>query len=180
MAGLQGSKTEANLKEAFAGESQASIKYKFFAAKAKKEGYVQIGEMFDETADNEREHAKIWYKFLHDGQIRPTMDNLMEAAGGENFEWTNMYVGYAKTAREEGFMHIAALFDGIAGIEKEHEDKFRKLLTNLKEGAVFSKQGDTIWECMNCGHICIGKKAPDTCPICKHPMGYFKEKAQNY
>lgn len=180
MAGLKGTKTEENLKAAFAGESQASVKYRYFASKAKKEGYVQIGEIFEETADNEKEHAKIWYKLLHEGEIPSTLENLLDASSGENFEWIDMYAKYAEVAREEGFHHIATLFQGIADIEKEHEKKFRKLLSNVEGKLIFSREGETIWECMNCGHICIGKEAPNTCPICKHPQGYFKEKAQNY
>ena len=175
---LKGTKTEANLKAAFAGESQARNKYTYFASKAKKDGYAQIAALFEETANNEKEHAKIWYKLLNDG-IGSTEENLQEAANGENYEWTDMYVSFAKEAREEGFGHIADLFEGVA-IEKEHEARYKKLLENLKTDAVFSKDGDTIWQCSNCGHIHIGKKAPDVCPVCSHPQGYFQVKAENY
>ncbi len=176
---LKGTKTEANLKAAFAGESQARNKYTYFASKAKKDGYAQIAALFEETANNEKEHAKIWYKLLNDG-IGSTEENLQEAANGENYEWTDMYVSFAKEAREEGFGHIADLFEGVAAIEKEHEARYKKLLENLKTDAVFSKDGDTIWQCSNCGHIHIGKKAPDVCPVCAHPQGYFQVKAENY
>ncbi len=176
---LKGTKTEANLKAAFAGESQARNKYTYFASKAKKDGYVQIAQIFEETADNEKEHAKLWYKLLNGG-ISSTADNLADAAGGENFEWTDMYATFAKEAREEGFDKIAALFEGVAAIEKEHELRFKKLLENIKSDAVFSKDGDTVWQCANCGHIHIGKKAPEVCPVCEHPQSYFQVKAENY
>ncbi len=179
MANLKGTKTEANLQAAFAGESQARNKYTYFASKAKKDGYVQIANIFEETANNEKEHAKMWYKLLNDG-IGSTVENLLEAANGENHEWTDMYVSFAKDAREEGFDDIAALFEGVAAIEKEHEERYRKLLTNIQGDLVFSKDGDVIWQCSNCGHICVGKKAPEVCPICAHPQSYFQVKAENY
>ena len=176
---LKGSKTEANLMTAFAGESQARNKYTYYASKAKKDGYVQIAALFEETANNEKEHAKIWFKLLHGG-IGDTIDNLKDAAAGENYEWTDMYAGFAKTAREEGFDHIADLFGGVAKIEKEHEERYLKLVKNLEDGLVFSRDGDVIWQCANCGHIVIGKKAPEVCPVCAHPQAYFQIKAENY
>ncbi len=179
MADLKGTKTEANLRTAFAGESEATNKYTYYASKAKKDGYVQIANIFEETAGNEREHAKMWFKLLHDG-IGSTVDNLVDAANGENYEWTDMYAGFAKEAREEGFDDIAALFEGVAAIEKEHEERYRKLLANIQGDLVFSKDGDVIWQCSNCGHICIGKKAPEVCPVCAHPQSYFQIKAENY
>lgn len=179
MADLKGTKTEANLKAAFAGESQARNKYTYFASKAKKDGFVQIAAIFEETANNEKEHAKMWYKLLYGG-IGSTADNLRDAAEGENYEWTDMYAEFAKVAREEGFDDIAAQFEGVAAIEKEHEDRYRKLLSNLEGGLVFSKEGDTVWQCANCGHICVGKNAPDVCPVCAHPQAYFQVKAENY
>jgi rubrerythrin len=177
---LKGSKTEANLQAAFAGESQARNKYTFYASKAEKEGYQQIAAIFRETADNEKEHAKIWFKLLHGDDVPGTEDNLKDAAAGENYEWTDMYAGFAKTAEEEGFSQIAALFKLVGDIEKEHEERYRKLLNNLEKGLVFSREGDTIWQCSNCGHIIIGKKAPESCPVCKHPRAYFQIRAQNY
>lgn len=177
---LKGSKTEQNLQAAFAGESQAHTKYQYFASKAKKEGYVQIANIFEETAKNEKEHAKIWFKLLHDGEIPATTENLAAAAAGENFEWTDMYAEFAKTAKEEGFAQIAFLFEKVGAIEKTHEERYRKLLANIEGDAVFSKEGDTIWECSNCGHIVIGKKAPELCPVCKHPKAYFQVRAENY
>lgn len=176
---LKGSKTEANLMTAFAGESQARNKYTYYASKAKKDGYVQIAAIFEETANNEKEHAKMWFKLLHGG-IGDTVDNLKDAAAGENYEWTDMYAGFAKIAREEGFDHIADLFEGVAKIEKEHEERYLKLVKNLEEGLVFSRDGDVIWQCANCGHIVIGKKAPEVCPVCAHPQAYFQIKAENY
>ena len=176
---LKGSKTEANLMTAFAGESQARNKYTYYASKAKKDGYVQIAALFEETANNEKEHAKIWFKLLHGG-IGDTIDNLKDAAAGENYEWTDMYAGFAKTAREEGFDHIADLVEGVAKIEKEHEERYLKLVKNLEDGLVFSRDGDVIWQCANCGHIVIGKKAPEVCPVCAHPQAYFQIKAENY
>lgn len=177
---LKGSKTEKNLMEAFAGESQARNKYTYYASKAKKEGYEQIAELFLETADNEKEHAKLWFKLLHDGEVPSTIENLKDAASGENFEWTDMYERMAQEAREEGFDRIAYLFDGVAKIEKEHEARYLKLLENVENGLVFSKDGDKIWKCRNCGHIVIGKSAPELCPICSHPKAYFEIKAENY
>ncbi len=179
MKDLKGTKTEQNLMTAFAGESQARNKYTYFASKARKEGYVQIASLFEETAANEKEHAKMWYKLLHEG-IGTTAENLKAAAEGENFEWTDMYAAFAKDAREEGFEEIAALFEGVAAIEKEHEERYRRLLANLEGDAVFSKDGDVIWQCANCGHICVGKKAPEVCPVCAHPQAYFQVKAENY
>ena len=177
---LKGSKTEANLMAAFAGESQARNKYTYYASKAKKDGYVQIANIFEETANNEKEHAKIWFKLLHGGAVPGTEENLKDAADGENYEWTDMYAQFAKDAREEGFNEIADLFEGVAAIEKEHEERYRKLLANVENGLVFSKDGDCIWQCSNCGHIVIGKKAPDVCPVCNHPQSYFQVKAENY
>lgn len=180
MKDLKGTRTEANLKEAFAGESQARNKYTYYASKAKKEGYVQIAQIFEETAANEKEHAKIWFKLLHGGAVPSTIDNLTDAANGENFEWTDMYERMAREAREEGFDHIAYLFEEVGVIEKEHEERYRKLLANINEGIVFSRDGDMIWQCSNCGHIVVGKKAPEMCPVCEHPQAYFAIKAQNY
>ena len=177
---LKGSKTEANLWAAFAGESQARNKYTYYASKAKKEGYVQIAALFEETAANEKEHAKIWFKLLHGGQIASTAENLKDAAAGENYEWTDMYATFAKEAKEEGFTEIAELFEGVAKIEKEHEERYLKLLANVEGDLVFSKDGDCIWQCSNCGHIEVGKKAPDLCPVCSHPKAYFQIKAENY
>jgi rubrerythrin len=179
MGKLKGSKTEANLMAAFAGESQASIKYSYYASQAKKDGYEQISSIFTETSLNEKEHAKIWFKLLHDG-IGPTTDNLKDAAAGENYEWTDMYANFAKVAKEEGFDNIAKLFEGVADVEKEHEARYLKLLDNIKKEVVFSKDGDTIWQCANCGHIHIGKKAPEVCPVCAHPKAYFQVRAENY
>ena len=172
MKDLKGTKTEQNLMTAFAGESQARNKYTYYASKAKKEGYVQIAALFEETANNEKEHAKIWFKLLHGG-MPDTMTNLLDAAEGENYEWTDMYANMAKDAREEGFDEIAALFEGVAKIEKEHEERYRKLLANIKDGIVFSRDNDMIWQCSNCGHIVVGKKAPEVCPVCDHPQAYF-------
>ena len=176
---LKGSKTEANLQAAFAGESMATNKYTYFASKAKKDGYQQIAAIFEETAANEREHAKMWYKLINGG-IDSTLENLGHAAEGENYEWTDMSREFAKVAREEGFEQIAALFEGVAAIEKEHEERYRRLIANIEQGVVFSKDGDTIWQCRNCGHICIGKEAPEVCPVCAHPQSYFQVKAENY
>ena len=177
---LKGSKTEKNLLEAFAGESQARNKYTYFASKAKKEGYEQIAALFLETADNEKEHAKIWFKLLHGGEVPTTTENLKAAADGENFEWTDMYDRMAKEAKEEGFDQIAFLFESVGKIEKEHEARYRKLLENIEGDLVFSKDGDCIWKCRNCGHIVVGKKAPEICPVCSHPKAYFEVNAQNY
>jgi rubrerythrin len=175
---LKGSKTEANLMAAFAGESQARNKYTYFASAARKEGYEQIAAIFEETALNEKEHAKMWFKEL--GGIGSTAENLKAAAEGENYEWTDMYVDFAKTAKEEGFDRIAYLFEEVAKIEKEHEERYKKLLENVEDGLVFSKDGDRIWKCRNCGHIVIGKNAPEICPVCSHPKAYFEIKAENY
>lgn len=175
---LKGSKTEKNLMEAFAGESMARNKYSYYASKAKKDGYVQIAELFEETAANEKEHAKIWFKLLQG--IGSTEENLLDAAQGENYEWTDMYAKFAEEAREEGFDKIAYLFEGVAAIEKEHEERYRKLLANIETGIVFSRDGDTIWKCKNCGHIHVGSKAPEVCPVCAHPQSYFEVKAENY
>ncbi|MBE6862467.1 MAG: rubrerythrin family protein [Ruminococcus sp.] len=180
MANIKGTKTEANLMAAFAGESQARNKYTYYASKAKKDGYQQIAALFEETANNEKEHAKIWFKLLHDGAVPSTIENLKDAADGENYEWTDMYAGFAVTAREEGFEDIALLFEMVGEIEKAHEERYRKLLANIEGGVVFSKDGDMIWECRNCGHIVIGKEAPEVCPVCAHPKAYFQVKANNY
>jgi rubrerythrin len=179
MSRLKGTKTEANLMTAFAGESQARNKYTYYASKAKKEGYEQIAALFLETANNEKEHAKIWFKLLHDG-IADTASNLADAAAGENYEWTDMYATFAKEAKEEGFDDIAFLFESVAKIEKEHEERYLALLKNVKEGLVFSRDGDQVWQCSNCGHIVIGKKAPEVCPVCSHPQAYFQIRAKNY
>ena len=176
---LKGSKTDTNLLAAFAGESEARNKYTYFASKAKKDGYVQIAKIFEETANNEKEHAKIWFKLLNGG-IGSTAENLKAAAAGENYEWTDMYATFAKEAREEGFDDIARLFEQVAEIEKEHEARYLKLLANVENGMVFSKDGDVIWQCSNCGHVVIGKKAPEVCPVCAHPQAYFEVKAENY
>ena len=175
-----GTKTEKNLEAAFAGESQARNKYTYFASRAKKDGYEQIAAIFTETADNEKEHAKMWYKELHGGAVEPTEVNLEAAADGENYEWTDMYKGFAETAREEGFVELAEKFEAVAAIEKSHEERYRKLLENMKEKKVFSRDGDAIWVCRNCGHIVIGKEAPEICPVCAHPQAYFEIKAENY
>ena len=180
MKDLKGTKTEQNLKEAFAGESMARNKYSYFASKAKKDGYVQIASIFEETAANEKEHAKMWYKLLNGGKVSDTRTNLADAAGGENFEWTDMYARMAKEAREEGFPEIAEKFEQVAAIEKHHEERYRKLLKNIEDEIVFSRDGDVIWQCANCGHIVIGKKAPEVCPVCDHPQSYFQIKAENY
>ena len=177
---LKGSKTEKNLMEAFAGESQARNKYTYFASKAKKEGYEQIAAIFQETADNEKEHAKLWFKLLNGGAIGSTEENLKAAAAGENYEWTDMYAEFAKTAKEEGFARIAYLFEEVGKIEKEHEERYLKLLENVKDGKVFEAGEVKIWKCRNCGHIVVGKKAPEVCPVCAHPQSYFELKAENY
>ncbi len=177
---LKGSRTEANLMTAFAGESQARNKYTYYASKAKKDGYVQIAQIFEETANNEKEHAKIWFKLLHDGGIPTTVENLKDAAAGENYEWTEMYAEFAKVAKEEGFDHIASLFEMVAKIEKDHEERYKKLLSNIEGGLVFSRDGDMMWICSNCGHVHIGKEAPELCPVCAHPKAYFMVKAENY
>lgn len=175
---LKGTKTEANLWAAFAGESQARNKYTYYASKAKKEGYEQISELFTETANQEKEHAKLWFKLIHG--ISSTLDNLKDAAQGENDEWTDMYPRMAKEAREEGFNEIADLFEGVAAIEKVHEEKYKKLFESIEQKIVFSRDGDCIWQCRNCGHIHIGKEAPEVCPVCNHPQAYFELKKENY
>lgn len=180
MKDIKGSKTEENLRIAFAGESQAYSKYQFYAKKARKDGYQQIGDIFDETARNEHTHAKIWFKILHGGDVPDTLDNLADAAAGENYEWTDMYEDFARVAREEGFNDIATLFDKVGAIEKTHEERYRRLIGNIEEGIVFSRDDDRIWQCMECGHIVIGKKAPAICPVCKHPQAYFEIEAHNY
>lgn len=177
---LKGTKTWANLQAAFAGESQARNKYSYYASKAKKDGYVQIANIFEETAGNEKEHAKMWFKYLQGGAIRSTEENLKDAADGENYEWTDMYATFAKEAREEGFDEIADKFEMVAAIEKEHEERYRKLLTNIEGKLVFTRDGDAIWQCLNCGHIVIGKDAPQICPVCAHPQSYFQLRATNY
>ncbi len=177
---LKGSQTEKNLQTAFAGESQARNKYTYYASQAKKDGFVQIAQLFEETAENEKEHAKLWFKLLHDGKVPTTTENLLDAAEGENYEWTDMYAGFAETAEAEGFTEIARMFRGVAAIEKAHEERYRKLLANIEGGLVFSRDGDRIWECSNCGHIHIGKEAPEVCPVCSHPRSYFKLRAENY
>lgn len=176
---LKGSKTEANLATAFAGESQARNKYTYYASQAKKEGYNQIAAIFEETAGNEKEHAKMWFKLLHGG-VPNTVQNLKDAAAGENYEWTDMYSQFAKEAREEGFDAIAKLFEGVAAIEKEHEERYLALLKNVEEGKVFKKDGIVMWKCANCGHIHVGTSAPEVCPVCAHPKAYFQLKAENY
>ena len=177
---LKGSKTEQNLKEAFAGESQARNKYTYFASKARKDGYVQIAKLFEETADNEKEHAKIWFKLLEGGAVKDTASNLLAAAEGEHEEWVDMYQRMAKEAREEGFDDIAEKFEQVAAIERAHEERYRKLLANIEGGLVFSRDGDCVWECANCGHIVICPKAPEVCPVCNHPQSYFMLRAENY
>lgn len=176
---LKGSRTEANLMSAFAGESMATNKYTYFASKARKDGYEQIAAIFEETAGNEREHAKLWYKILHGG-IGDTLENLGHAAEGENYEWTDMYDRFAREAKEEGLDAIAGLFEKVAAIEKQHEERYRKLIQNIEQGLVFSRDGDTIWICRNCGHVVIGKQAPQVCPVCGHPQSFFEIKADNY
>ena len=177
---LKGSKTEKNLQAAFAGESQARNKYTYFASQAKKDGFVQISKIFEETAGNEREHAKIWFKLLEGGAIKDTLENLKAAAEGEHYEWTEMYPTFAKEAKEEGFTKIAALFELVAKVEKEHEARYKALLANIQGGLVFSRDNDTIWQCANCGHIVIGKVAPELCPVCMHPQSYFQILSKNY
>ena len=177
---LKGSKTEQNLMTAFAGESQARNKYTYFASKAKKEGYEQIAAIFQETADNEKEHAKMWFKLLNGGEIGSTAENLKAAADGENYEWTDMYAEFAKTAKEEGFIRIAYLFEEVAKIEKEHEERYLKLLKNVKDGKVFEAGEVKIWKCRNCGHIVVGTEAPQVCPVCNHPQSFFEVNAENY
>ena len=177
---LKGTKTEQNLQTAFAGESQARNKYTYYASKAKKDGYVQIAKIFEETAANEKEHAKIWFKLLHGGAVPSTEENLLDAAEGENYEWTDMYAQFAREAREEGFPEIAEKFEMVGAIEKHHEERYRRLLKNIEDAIVFSRDGDSIWQCSNCGHIVIGPKAPEICPVCDHPKSYFELRAENY
>lgn len=177
---FKGSRTQANLMAAFAGESQARNKYTYYASKAKKDGYEQIAAIFTETADNEKEHAKIWFKELHDGAVPSTIDNLRDAAAGENYEWTEMYKEFAEIAREEGFDRIASLFEMVGKIEKEHEARYNKLLSNLENGAVFTRGDECMWICSNCGHIHFGKNAPTVCPVCAHPQAYFELRAENF
>jgi rubrerythrin len=177
---LKGTKTEKNLLEAFAGESKARNKYTYYASKARKDGYEQIAALFEETANNEKEHAKIWFKLLQGGDIADTPTNLKDAAAGENYEWTDMYAQMAKEAREEGFNDIAAKFEMVGAIEKHHEERYLKLLKNIEDGVVFSRDGDRIWKCRNCGHIVIGPKAPKICPVCQHPQSFFEINAENY
>jgi len=179
MATIKGSKTENNLKTAFAGESMARNKYTYYASKAKKDGYEQISKFFIETAENEKEHAKIWFKLFNDG-IKSTPENLQDAAAGENYEWTDMYANFAKTAKDEGFLDIAKLFEGVAAIEKEHEERYKKLLQNIKGDEVFKKNGEVVWKCSNCGHLYYGKVAPEKCPVCDHPKAYFELQTKNY
>lgn len=180
MKDLKGTKTERNLQEAFAGESMARNKYTYFASKARKDGYEQIAAIFEETAHNEKEHAKLWFKMLHGGEIGDTMSNLRAAAEGENYEWTDMYERMAREADEEGFTAIAARFRAVAAIERHHEERYKRLLQNIEEGIVFSREGDTIWICRNCGHVVVGKKAPGVCPVCQHPQSFFEIEAKNY
>ena len=180
MKSLKGTKTEKNLQEAFAGESQARNKYTYWASKAKKDGYQQIAAIFEETANNEKEHAKMWFKLLEGGSIRSTEENLKAAASGENFEWTDMYDRMAREAEEEGFDDIAAKFRAVAAIEKHHEERYLKLLKNIEDKVVFSRDGDCIWQCRNCGHIVVGKDAPEICTVLDHPQSYFVLKAVNY
>ena len=180
MAELKGSQTEKNLLAAFAGESQAFTKYNYYASKAKKDGYVQIGKLFEETANNEKEHAKIWFKLLHGGVMPETTENLKDAAAGENYEWTDMYEDFAKTAEEEGFTELAHKFRLVAAIEKHHEERYRALLRNVETAEVFKRSEIKVWECRNCGHIVVGKEAPEVCPVCNHPQSYFEIHAENY
>ena len=177
---LKGTKTEKNLMAAFAGESQAHTKYLYYASRAKKDGYEQMAAIFTETAGNEKEHAKLWFKLLHGGGVPDTMANLLDAAAGENYEWTDMYAQFAKEAREEGFEEIAVMMEGVAAVEKEHEERYRKLAENIEKGVVFLKEGEVAWKCRNCGHIHIGPDAPQICPVCAHPQAYFEVKAENY
>lgn len=180
MKDIKGTKTEQNLQIAFAGESQARNKYTYYASKAKKEGYVQIANIFEETAGNEKEHAKMWFKLLNGGSIKDTISNLKDAATGENYEWTDMYDTFAKEAREEGFDDIAFLFEEVGKIEKEHEERYLQLLKNIEEGQVFKKGEVVVWKCLNCGHIHVGETAPEVCPVCNHPQSYFELQAKNY
>jgi len=180
MKDLKGTRTEQNLRDAFSGESQARNKYSYFASKAKQEGYVQISKVFEETSNNEKEHAKIWFKLLCGGQLGDTIANLKDAAAGENYEWTTMYSDFAKVAYEEGFDDIATLFEQVGDIEKVHEKRYQKLLENIQNGIVFARENDVIWECGNCGHYHTDSQAPQTCPVCNHPQSYFYLKVENY
>ena len=177
---LKGTQTEKNLRDAFAGESQARLKYSYYASRARKDGYEQIADFFEETSANEKEHAKIWFKLLHGGSVPETIRNLKEAADGENFEWTDMYAGFARKAKEEGFDHIAGLFRQVGEIEKHHEERYRKLLANIEDGLVFSRSVKTAWHCANCGHTVSGKQAPEKCPVCEHPRSFFQISATNF
>ena len=177
---LKGTKTEQNLMAAFAGEAQAHTKYLYYASRAKKDGYEQMAAIFTETAGNEKEHAKLWFKLLHGGGVPDTMANLLDAAAGENYEWTDMYAEFAKTAREEGFEQIARMMEGVAAVEKEHEERYRKLAENIEKGVVFLKEGEVAWKCRNCGHIHVGPAAPAVCPVCAHPQAHFEVRAENY
>lgn len=177
---FESSQTKKNLETAFAGESQAHTKYRYYASKAKKDGYVQISNTFAETAGNESEHAKLWFKYLHDGAVPSTLDNLRDAAAGENYEWTEMYDEFAKTAEEEGFAEIAAKFRGVAAVEKAHEERYNKLVERIESGEVFEREGVKVWKCLNCGHLHVGAEAPEVCPVCNHPKAYFEEQVVNY
>lgn len=177
---LKGTKTEKNLQTAFAGESQAHTKYQYYASKAKKDGFEQIAALFTETSLNEKEHAKLWFKYLHGGEVPTTTDNLADAAAGENYEWTDMYANMAKEAEEEGFTEIAAKFRMVGEIERHHEERYRKLLDNIQGDLVFSRDGDRMWKCRNCGHIIVGKQAPKICPVCAHPQSYYEINSENY
>ena len=177
---LKGTKTEMNLMAAFAGEAQAHTTYQYYASRAKKDGYEQMAAIFSETAGNEKEHAKLWFKLLHGGGVPDTVTNLLDAAAGENYEWTDMYAEFAKTAREEGFEEIAAMMEGVAAVEKEHEERYRKLAENIKDGVVFLREGEVAWKCRNCGHIHVGPEAPVVCPVCAHPQAHFELRATNY
>lgn len=177
---LKGSKTEKNLLAAFAGEAQAHTKYQYYASKAKKEGFEQISAIFTETSKNEKEHAKLWFKLLHDNEVPTTIDNLEDAAAGENYEWTEMYADFAKEAKEEGFDKIAKMFEMVGNVEKEHEERYRTVLQNIRDGKVFKKENKVMWICRNCGHIHVGTTAPDVCPVCSHPKAYFEVRCENY
>lgn len=177
---FENSQTKKNLETAFAGESQAHTKYRYYASKAKKDGCVQISNIFAETAGNESEHAKLWFKYLHDGAVPDTLDNLRDAAAGENYEWTTMYDEFAKTAEEEGFAEIAAKFRGVAAVEKAHEERYNKLVERIESGEVFEREGVKVWKCLNCGHLHVGAEAPEVCPVCNHPKAYFEEQVVNY
>lgn len=177
---FENSQTKKNLETAFAGESQAHTKYRYYASKAKMDGYVQISNIFAETAGNESEHAKLWFKYLHDGAVPDTLDNLRDAAAGENYEWTTMYDEFAKTAEEEGFVEIAEKFRGVAAVEKAHEERYNKLVERIESGEVFEREGVKVWKCLNCGHLHVGAEAPEVCPVCNHPKAYFEEQVVNY